>query len=226
MAAVRAAGSRARREGDRARGDEARDARGDHQFAHARRISLRPEVLADPRGGRSRSTFRSICIRRRRRKAMIGPLLDAGLDGAVFGFGVETGLPCAAHHRLGRVRPLPEAAVHPRAHGRGAALLDVPARLHVRRGAQVEALSVPAAAQARRLALSEEQFPHHQFGRGVGAGDQVHASRCSARTACSTRWTIPISVRRKRSRFSTRWTCRSRTKKKFFQTNAEKLFKI
>lgn len=32
--------------------------------------------------------------------AMIGPMLEAGLDGAVFGFGVETGCPAAAGHAL------------------------------------------------------------------------------------------------------------------------------
>ena len=64
---------------------------------------------------------------------MIGPYLDAGLDGAVFGFQAETGPAHVAHHRRRRIRPLPEAQDHRRALRRGAAVLAVSHRLHASR---------------------------------------------------------------------------------------------
>ena len=62
----RAAGSSARREGNRARDDQAEAERPDHQFAHKRRISERTEILADPRGDRRTERARSTFIRARR----------------------------------------------------------------------------------------------------------------------------------------------------------------
>lgn len=75
---------------------------------------------------------------------MIRPMLEAGLDGAIFGFGVETGMHLL---RIARgVRPVPPAVGGRGASRGGAAVLAVSAGLHARGAGQGGAVREPAAA--------------------------------------------------------------------------------
>ena len=71
---------------------------------------------------------------------MIGTMVEAGLDGAVFGFGVETCFPRLAHAHHWRVRPLSVLADDAGPWLRGDPVLDLPPQLHASGRGPFEAL--------------------------------------------------------------------------------------
>jgi 2,3-dihydroxybenzoate decarboxylase len=73
--------------------------------------------------------------------AMVAPFLPRGLDGAIYGFAVETGLHLLRIIVAGVFEPLPQAAHRGRPPRRGAAVLAVPPGLHAPVHGQLEALS-------------------------------------------------------------------------------------
>jgi len=101
-------------------------------------------------------------------KGLIGPLLERGLDGAVYGFGVDTGLHLLPAHRHGRLRSLPTIEVHRRPWRRGIALLgyrlDYMHAAGIRSGRYefLKPLKLPI------LRLLQAQYLCHLLGRSLG----------------------------------------------------------
>ena len=126
--------------------------------------------------------------------ARIEPFMERGLDGAVFGFAVETGLHALRTRRQRRVRPVPEAENRARASRRRAALLAVPHRLHARRERALEPLREPAEARAQGERLSEGELLLHDERHGVGAADPIRAGSHGHRSR-DVRDGLPVSVR-------------------------------
>ncbi len=116
-------------------------------------------------------------------KAMIAPFLEAGLDGAIYGFGVETGLHLLRIIVAGVFDRFPELQHHRRSLRRGAALLAVPHRLHAPRDDRVGALPVHEAAASASRATTCARTSTSRTAAWPGNRRSCSAARCSAPTA-------------------------------------------
>ena len=131
--------------------------------------------------------------------AMIGPFLPRGLDGAIYGFAVETGLHLLRIIVAGVFDRFPKLQDGGRAPRRGIAVLALPPRLHAPRrwcASNRYEGAKPLKQQAQRLPEGERLGDDERH--AVGAGDPASRSRCSAWTACCTRWTTPTSSCRRK----------------------------
>ena len=146
-----------------------------------------------------------------------------GLDGAIYGFGVDTGMHLLRHHHQRRLRPLPEAEDRGRPHGRGAAVLAVPPRLHAPRHGELQALRRHEAAEEEGQRLHARKRVHHQQRRRLGAGDPVLPAGAGRRSR-AVRDGLPLPVRGRGSRRDGAREPSASDQKKFYQTNAEKVF--
>ncbi len=126
--------------------------------------------------------------------SMIGPILDAGLDGAVFGFGVETGLHMLRVITGGVFDRFPKLQFiigHA-----GEALPFWMYRLdfmHTRHGA-LGSLFVHEGPEASRQPLPAQQRLRHQQWRGLAAGHRVLPEGARRRPR-AVRDGLPVSVR-------------------------------
>ncbi len=106
-------------------------------------------------------------------KGLIEPLLARGLDGAIYGFGVETGMHMLSIITSGAFDRFPQLKIRRRTPGRGAALLALPPRLHAPRDGELEALRLHEAPEEEGERLHEGERVRHQQRHGLGAGDPV-----------------------------------------------------
>jgi 2,3-dihydroxybenzoate decarboxylase len=155
--------------------------------------------------------------------SMIGPMLEAGLDGAVFGFGVETGL-----HLLRLITgifdryPAPD---HRGPCGRGPALLALPAELHAWRGRAFAALRLPEAAEARPVPLHAQQCAgDHQ--RDALRTRHPPVPRRAGRGSRDVRDGLSLPVRAREVRIHDNLAISDAAKKKLMQDNAERVFAL
>jgi predicted TIM-barrel fold metal-dependent hydrolase len=130
--------------------------------------------------------------------SMIQHFIEAGLDGAIYGFGVETGLHALRLMTSGVFDRFPKLQIVLGPHGRGAAVLVVPLGLHAPRDGQLQALPIDGPGQAQAQRIPARKLSHHQQRCGVGSGDQVHP-RPGGRGPRALRHGLPLSVRRGRS---------------------------
>ena len=108
--------------------------------------------------------------------AMIGPMLEAGLDGAIFGFGVEMGLHLLRLIVSGIFDRYPDLQIM--VGHMGEALPFWIYRIDYMHQASVRAQRYErheAAEEDHHRIPAQQRADHHQR-RGLGAGDQVHAA--------------------------------------------------
>ncbi len=105
--------------------------------------------------------------------SMIGPMLEAGLDGAIFGFGVETGMHLLRLITTGIFDRYPDLQIM--VGHMGEALPFWLYRLDYMHQASVrsQALRAHEAAQEDHYRVPALQRAHHHQRGGLGAGDQV-----------------------------------------------------
>ena len=157
-------------------------------------------------------------------KNFIQPMLDAGLDGAIWGFAVETGTHLLRLITKGVFDLLPEPEAGRRPPGRGAAVLDVPPRLHARRHRPLR----PLRGDEARSSLSRAEYlrrniwvttsgmawaPAIMFCREVLGPDRVMYAM-----------DYPYEYQVNEVRWQDDLPLTTTEKKQFYQTNAEQVF--
>ena len=158
--------------------------------------------------------------------SMIGPMLEAGLDGAIFGFGVETGLHLLRLITSGIFDRYPDLQIMVGHMGEALPFwlyrLDYMHQAGVRskRYARMKPL------QKTHPRVSAQQRADHHQRHGVGAGDPVHATG-RGRGPRHVRDGLSVPVRRRRGAHARQLLdIPLATKKKLMQTNAERWFKL
>ena len=158
-------------------------------------------------------------------KGLIGPLLERGLDGAVFGFGVDTGLHLLRLIVMGVFDRFPKLKFIV-GHG-GEALPYWAYRLDYMHAAGIRSgpLRFLEASAAADFRLLQAQYLRHLLRRRLGARDpvlQVDAGGGSHHV----RHGLSLSVPAEEVAAQDAMTMSAQDKKAFFQTNAERVFDL
>ena len=124
---------------------------------------------------------------------MIKPFMARGLDGAVFGFAVETALHALRLVVSGVFDRFPKLQHRARPSRRRAAVLAVAHRLHARRERALRPLREPAEARAQGERLSEARTSTTRRAAWRGRRRSATCKTSWAWIGSCTRWTIRIS---------------------------------
>ena len=158
-------------------------------------------------------------------RGLIGPLLQRGLEGAIYGFGVETGMHLLAIVTSGVFDRFPKLTDRRRPSGRGPALLALPSRLHASRVRAGATLFFHEATQEKGERLpARERFCDDQR-HAVAAGDLFCQSVLGIDRVLYA-MDYPYQFVPDEVTVSDNLPIRDDDKKKFFQLNAEAVFAL
>ena len=157
---------------------------------------------------------------------MIKPFMARGLDGAVFGFAVETALHALRLVVSGVFDRFPKLHIVLGHLGEGLPYWLSAHRLHARRQRSLRPLREPTEARAQGERLSQAELLLHDERHGMDAADSLRARRHGHGSAHVCHG-LSVSVRSRGSERHGR-AARSRYEdhKAFYQTNAERVFKL